>query len=255
MEEKEPWALDAFPAHQYEAIISELLQRGYRDVFLGEIIGDEPHVFLRHDVDICPERALLLAEREYRLGVCSTYYFLLSTRFYNLASALGRNLLQRICHLGHQVGLHFDATQFDGNDNQIEQEAARECEILEMLIERPVESISFHRPVPKLLNHSGHYAGRLHCYAPEFFSEITYMSDSNGGWYHGHPLEHPAITDRRAMQLLTHPVWWVSEKRDNVYSLLEQFRHEKNLQLQSDLRATVKAYKQLGLQESSATVL
>jgi hypothetical protein len=37
---------------------------------------------------------------------------------------------------------------------------------------------------------------------------MGYCSDSRGGWYHGHPLDHPSVAQGRALQLLTHPVWW-----------------------------------------------
>lgn len=237
------WAPTAFPARQYEALIGELKGRGYQSVFLDEIVSQEPHMFLRHDVDICPERALEMAEREHGLDVCATYYFLLSTRFYNLASAQGRSVLRRIGNLGHQIGLHFDVTQYEGGIDEVEEHAVHECAILEMLIEQPVKSISFHRPAPELLNRPDCYAGRRHCYEPAFFSDIGYVSDSNGGWHHGHPLEHAAIADGTAIQLLTHPIWWTSEDGKDVRSLLDRVRLDRDSQLLGDLEATVKAYR------------
>ena len=61
---------------------------------------------------------------------------------------------------------------------------------------------------PALRDNPAALAGRRHAYQPRTFSEMGYCSDSRGGWHHGHPLEHEAVVAGRALQLLTHPVWW-----------------------------------------------
>ena len=55
---------------------------------------------------------------------------------------------------------------------------------------------------------------------PRFFSEMGYCSDSRGLWRYGHPLNHEAVEKRRSLQLLTHPIWWVSDFRSVQEKLL-----------------------------------
>jgi len=235
--------LTGFPPGEYEMILSALLERGYVDVPLAGINRDKPHMFLRHDIDICPGRALEIARRENALGVRATYYFLVSTPLYSIASAENRRVLDAIVGLGHEVGLHFDVEQYFGETGELDEFAERECEILALCTGRPIRSISFHRPTPVYLNQPEPISGRRHCYEPSFFSEIGYISDSNGGWHHGHPLDHPAVSERRAIQLLTHPIWWCNEQEMSTVETMSQLFEARAVALQAALAGTVTAYR------------
>jgi ribosomal protein S18 acetylase RimI-like enzyme len=81
--------------------------------------------------------------------------------------------------------------------------------MLEDIIEAPVRIVSFHRPHPDHLGGDDLIAGRPHTYMDRFTRGTGYCSDSRGEWRHGHPLEHAAVREGRALQLLTHAVWWV----------------------------------------------
>ncbi|MBT3172708.1 MAG: hypothetical protein HN333_14900, partial [Rhodospirillaceae bacterium] len=78
------------------------------------------------------------------------------------------------------------------------------------MLGRSVPMISFHRPAPALQGREGRIAGRMHAYEPRFFREIGYCSDSRGAWRHGHPLDHAAVVKGKALQLLIHPLWWIT---------------------------------------------
>lgn len=201
--------LHGFCLDDYRALLDELRGLGYRDVGLDEIDPAEPVMFVRHDVDLCLDRAVRIAEAEAELGLAAHYYILVSARLYNPASAESRRAMRRLLDLGHAIGLHFDASLYEGGGaDALEQAAEEECAILERLSGAPVTSISFHRPAPELHGRAGLFAGRAHTYDPRFFHEIGYISDSSGGWYRGHPLDHPSVRALTAIQLLTHPVWW-----------------------------------------------
>jgi hypothetical protein len=235
--------VSGFVASDYEALIGAMLEHGYRPVRLEELDPQRSDMFLRHDVDLSIEHALQIAHREWALGVFSTFYFLVSTRFYNLASSRGREALCEIRALGHDIGLHFDTTQYSGSVDEIEDRAGDECTILEHLSGGAVRSLSFHRPAAELLNREGGYAGRRHTYEPAFFQSIAYVSDSNGDWHHGHPLEHAAVQEGRAIQLLTHPIWWCSDQPRSAAATIQLFRAERIGTLTEDLAGTVKAYR------------
>ena len=46
--------------------------------------SSDPHIILRHDVDISVHRALALAKLEKKHKICSTYFFRLRSEFYNI---------------------------------------------------------------------------------------------------------------------------------------------------------------------------
>lgn len=236
--------MTAFVRGDYESLLTELLDRGYSAVSIDEIQREEPHIFLRHDVDLCPERALQIARREAALGVRSTYYFLVSTSLYSIATAENRRVLHEIMALGHEIGLHFDAEKYACNSDNLDNFAEQECQILELCSGRSVRSISFHRPAPKYLNRREAIAGRRHCYEPDFFTQIGYISDSNGGWHHGHPLDHPAVAERRAIQLLTHPIWWCNDAATSTVDTMDRLFKERREQLRADLAGTVTSYRE-----------
>lgn len=235
--------LTAFEPGAFEALLSALLAQGYSAVPLAEIHPERRHMFLRHDVDLCPDRALQIARREAALGVRATYYFLVSTRLYSVAAAENRRVLQEIVGLGHEVGLHFDAEQYAGRSGILDEFAERECEILELCSGQPVQSISFHRPAPQYLNRPESIAGRRHCYEPAFFTEIGYISDSNGGWHHGHPLDHQAVAEGRAIQLLTHPIWWCNNVAASTVETMDRLLDDRCKALRADLAGTITAYR------------
>jgi len=203
-----------FSPDAYRSLLRALGERGYRPGrFDGAAIKGRT-ILLRHDIDLSIDAALSIARIEADEGWTSTYYVLVSSDLYNPASASSRTSLRAICDLGHEIGLHFDASVHDqpGSDEldiaQLENAAESECAALSNAIGRDVASISFHRPVPQLQGLDADFAGRPHSYQPRYFSEIEYCSDSGGQWRHGHPLERASIAAGEPMQLLTHPVWW-----------------------------------------------
>lgn len=244
MIEQVDWAQTAFPAREYEALLEALLTLGYKDVALPELDREQRHMFLRHDVDLSLDHALRIARRESDIGVRSTFYVLVSTSLYSVTSASSRSILSDIISLGHHVGLHFDVEQYPGQLYNLDDCAQRECDLLAQCTGTSVESISFHRPAPEYLNRPGRIAGRRHCYEPAFFSEIGYISDSNGEWRHGHPLDHPAVAQGRAIQLLTHPIWWCNETPLSTVETMNHFYATGRRVLLESLGATVTAYRQ-----------
>lgn len=195
-----------FSTAAYVALVRELLGRGYAVRGFADAEPNARHLILRHDIDMSLEAAVPIAEAEAALGVSSVYFVLVRSELYNPFAPDGAATLARIGALGHEIGLHFDAALYTGA--ALEEAAARECAMLETFIERPVRTISFHRPHTALLGRKGLLAGRRHAYEPRFFHDMGYSSDSRGGWRHGHPLAHEAVAAGRALQLLTHPIWW-----------------------------------------------
>lgn len=195
-----------FSITAYGDLVRALLGRGYDVRGFADAEPDARHLILRHDIDMSIEAAVPIAEAEAALGVSSAYFVLVRSEIYSPFTPDGAGALARIGSLGHEIGLHFDAALY--TEATIDEAAARECAMLETFIGRPVRTISFHRPHASLLGREGALAGRRHAYEPRFFRDMGYCSDSRGSWRHGHPLAHEAVTAGRALQLLTHPIWW-----------------------------------------------
>jgi hypothetical protein len=192
----------------YRILLETLRGQGYEARGYADAAVDHLHLILRHDIDLSLDAALPIAEIERGLSLKAYYFVLLRTELYNVFSAAARRTLSRLGALGHEIGLHLDASLYGNDTGALNKAAAEECAALEGAIGEAVRVISFHRPAKQLLGYPQTLAGRVHTYQPRYFSEMGYCSDSRGAWHHGHPLDHAAVRDRRALQLLTHPIWW-----------------------------------------------
>jgi hypothetical protein len=227
----------------YRELILALLERGYEIKKYRDAIPSRRHLILRHDVDMCLNRAVEMAQAEADIGAQSYYFVLVNTEFYNVASRAGRDALRAIGRLGHSVGLHFDPAGIaEGSRQALEDSVANECTVLECYLEAPVDVVTFHRPPKFLMGDTGDLAGRIHGYQPRFFQDMGYCSDSEGRFRFHHPLDHPAVLENRAMQLVLHPIWWCAAPDENAVGKLIRFRREREATLDRLLAENCRPY-------------
>ncbi|GGE35071.1 hypothetical protein GCM10007276_10710 [Agaricicola taiwanensis] len=224
----------AFTLDGYAETIRGLTDRGYRVTGFQDAVPTERHLILRHDIDQSIPRARRMAEREAAEGWCATYFVLLRTEMYNPWSRQATEDLRAMRQLGHEIGLHLDASCY-ADAEAMEHGAEAECRALENIIEAPVSLISFHRPAKSLLGGDRRIAGRLHTYMDRFTRDMGYSSDSRGAWRHGHPWQHEAVLQSRALQLLTHSVWWVGSEPQEPHQRLADVLDEHVERLDRDL--------------------
>lgn len=190
----------------------ELLQAYFRQGFYFKKfeefnVNEGCQVILRHDVDFSIQMAVQMATLEKELGVRSTYYFLLASDSYNLLSRKSSESIKSIQGMGHSVGLHFDPTVYVDEQSGFEYE----LDVFERQFGR-VLSMSFHRPSKSVLDGIDWLPKRIiGAYQDKFFTEITYISDSQGAFRYGHPFEHESFNQCQNMQLLIHPIWWMTD--------------------------------------------
>ena len=199
-----------FTLDGYRALLDSFDECGYRARGFAETEADRPHLILRHDLDMSIQAARPIAEIEAARGLRTHYFVMIRTEMYNPWSGRGRAGLLALADLGHRIGLHFDAALYPDDFASLDEACRRECDALEQLLGRTVEMVSLHRPAKTLLGLDKLLGGRPHVYQPRWFEHIGYCSDSRGTWGHGHPLHHAVVTAGRALQLLTHPIWWTS---------------------------------------------
>ena len=170
--------------------------------------AEGPHALWRHDVDFSVHRALALARIEADAGVRATYFLSLHSELYNLLEPGVTERTRAIFELGHWPGLHFDASLDPGTP--LEKRAASERQLLERLLDRPVEALSFHNPdtheIPSL--HDDRVAGMINAYGAGITEHYLYVSDSNGYWRHRRLPDVLAEGTADRLHVLTHPEWW-----------------------------------------------
>lgn len=214
-----------FLLSEYSSFLKQLLDDGYKCLPFSAPEARQTsgkNLLLRHDIDIDPSAALPMAEAEKSAGAKSTYYVLLSNRHTNPLDKDFRHSVQKLAALGHWIGLHFDATQYDlsVDDPHFSSFVSREVDLLEWTTGVSVDSVSFHRPARELLSAPGTLTAPLaHTYENVFLREIEYCSDSSGRWAYGPPEVRDAPKLGKPFHLLTHPVWWGETNEDPVHRI------------------------------------
>ncbi len=230
-----------YTKQNYLSLLNCFREAGYQDHVFGEEFGKSKSVFLRHDIDISLELALEFAEMEYQNGYRSTYFVLVDTEFYNVLSADNRQRVVDICQMGHQIGLHFDAS------NSVDQAALDirinvECDILGGITGNPIKAVAPHRPTTDFLGRPGSICGRIHPYQPRYFLDMKYVSDSMGGWTRDHPIENEAFAAGQNLQILTHPYIWASPQCHNQSEKIRCVLDQSRMQLERAARHNFTTY-------------
>jgi hypothetical protein len=104
----------AHALNAYRQLVSDLQNAGYalhpiRRYF--QVSGEQSVVYLRHDVDRLPNRAVAMAEAEAALDVRSTYYFRCDAR-----ARFPEQAMRHIASLGHEPGFHYESLSRAGGD-------------------------------------------------------------------------------------------------------------------------------------------
>jgi len=197
----------------YREMIQAGLHHGYSFVGFEEALAPsagQKSCVMRHDVDYLPERTLEFGTIESDLGIRSTYFFQVCAETYNLREATTYQAVNALQRMGHTIGLHFDLTW---KPNSEWEEIAERCDEDKAVFRgitgvEPCEIISFHNPhrfVSQILNQPVN--GIRHTYEQAYFSEMKYVSDSQG-WYEACPCQLFAEEKYPVVQLLTHADYW-----------------------------------------------
>lgn len=219
-----------FTWNAYEELIRLIKREGYRVVQYHESKNmDAPCVILRHDIDNSVEKALQMAVREMNLGVSSTFFVLLTSEFYNVASAASGKMLREMNQMGHRIGLHFDESIYFGKtDNEIKDAAEKERMILEQILEIPIREISMHRPSKRALEADWNFSTMINSYGKEFFHNFKYVSDSRMHWRE----DVTAIIGSHEydkLHILTHAFWYGDDNKSTKQKL-EEFMYSAPLE-------------------------
>ena len=208
--------MSAFPfSHAGYRRLLEFISRemGYPLCPLREAPDEGPFVILRHDVDFSLAKAREMAELDHEAGARSTFFVLLTAPYYNPFSAAGVRALREIADLGHEIGLHYDSSEFEAMDTEgRRRRVGVRAAALADAVGQPVTSIAQHKPASSGVRET--FPAFRDAYDPHWIHEIGYLSDSRMRW--GYPDVEGFFRAHRRSQLLIHPLWWSAEPTDRV---------------------------------------
>ncbi len=211
-------------AESYRAVLALGRHMGYAFVGFGEAKQFERFVILRHDVDVDLGYAGQMAAIETDMGARSTYFIMLHNPLYNPWSGSGRRLLGQLVAGGHAIGLHFEPRFHQpvplSGIEQIVERVEEEAALLATLVGAPVDLVSFHQPVPQLLNVRLPSSRCRSTYEPEFTESIRYIADSGGRWRQESIQQLLSAGTTHRIQFLSHPVLWLAGNQSTLQERL-----------------------------------
>lgn len=163
----------------------------------------ERALLLRHDIDDRPKWIEPMSRIEAEQGKVATYCLQVHSRFYGLDAEADR-AVAALLDDGHELGLHFDSSAM-ASDDEVLEGVEREADLLEQRYDVPIRVVSFHMPGVRPVGHLD-LGDRVNTYAPRFFAEIGYLSDSNQNWRGKDP--ETELRQAARIQFLTHPTLW-----------------------------------------------
>lgn len=201
-----------FTLNHYREILENALNAGYIFWHFHKPFPElhQRVIYLRHDLDICLEEAIPMAELEADIGISSTFFILINSPVYNPLSAENLEIIRTICSKGHHVGLHIDVNLWSDNCTEFEHKVLQLLSFYGSYIPL-VPVVSFHRPPASILGKDFKYF--ISTYSAEFFQRSKYLSDSRGEWREGCPCRKLREGAYSVLQILVHPIWWGNESK------------------------------------------
>ena len=228
-----------FSLDSYKDMIGLLKAHGYEICNYHTWNSTKRCAILRHDIDYSVEKSLELAQLEASLGVQSTYFVLLTSDFYNVASAKNLKILQEMHRLGHDIGLHFDEKSYaETTVEDTVERIVREKTILSDILGTPVSCVSMHRPSKATLEANLKIPGMVNSYGEIFFHDFKYLSDSRRHW------REPVLDIIRSelydrLHILTHAFWY-QENDESIHTTVKEFLLSALPQRYDQLRDNIK---------------
>jgi len=189
---------DIYTLKNFYNTLSELVLSNAEIYRIMDIPKIKNGILLRHDLDSEIETALEVAKMEFGMGIKSTFYFLLTSEYYNILSHQGMHIIRSIQKMGHEIGLHFDPSIYENIDENFHQE----INIMEKILDDKVYSFSVHNP--SVHGEYPQFKGFISTYNKNLFSEKNYFSDSRFN-FKGNIKEIIKESKKGLIQLLFHP--------------------------------------------------
>jgi len=193
---------------------SELLKKYKVVSFSTGLVSKESSLLLiRHDIDICPEKALRIGMIEKDLGIRSAYFFMTDCPVYNIFSDRVQFVIRELRECGHEIGLHYDHLSELALSSNTDIYCVKD--MMQRRLDCQINLISFHKPDQKIPKEK-YCFGMINVFAEHFTERFKYFSDSWGRWRFGNPLESAEVQAGESLYLNLHPEWW-GERPEKIY--------------------------------------
>jgi hypothetical protein len=183
----------AFTLDHYKEIIELAKDNSYLICPVKDYSNQRKVILLRHDIDFSLEYAYELANVEYDLGVCSSYYVYLHSELYNALSPKSMGMLRAMKEMGHEIGLHYDSNHY----------MAFEDEMLRYWLYQQDNKID-------TLTMTQHFPAsnkKMTYFKDPNDLPIKYIADSGRNWREKCICQWIGKQDRLHVNI--HPEWWV----------------------------------------------
>ena len=204
---------DVFTLDAYKVYLRLAKDLGYSfGLFPDWLSGSDPSeltLLIRHDIDYSAAHVPAMSAAENEHGARSTYCLQTDSPYYSYSAVETKEAVRSLLEDGHSLGLHFDATQIPV-DAQVVDLVTVASEKLEYEFGCRIEAVSFHMPGRRPVGNLILAPGLINTYAPIFFDQLQYVSDSNQNWRGADLQKILTAKSGRAIQLLIHPIWWQS---------------------------------------------
>ena len=203
-----------FGIHRYEKLITELINSNmYFSIDWNKKLNAKT-LLLRHDVDFSVPHAYCIAKLEKKLGINSTFFFMLSTNMYNIFSSSNQKLICDIKNMGHKISLHYDPSIHSSLLS-----FRKEKETFERIFEIKIDIVSIHRPGVFLKKNNQKLLGISQTYQDKYFKKMRYISDSGGKDVFNSIVKYLKNKEVVGLHLLLHPIWWCEKKNTPTHTL------------------------------------
>lgn len=108
-----------FTIDHYVDTLVKARDKGYSIKPVCQYFNDKKVILLRHDVDYSISYAYDLANIEYDLGICSTYYIYFHSETYNALAPDSIKMIRAMREMGHEIGLHYDSRYYLAGERQL----------------------------------------------------------------------------------------------------------------------------------------
>lgn len=228
-----------FATTEYQQILDKIHSTNHEFAKFSTPPKTDKYVILRHDVDFSLFEALRIAKLENELGVNSTFFTLLTSPYYNPLADGSVDILKEIVSLGHEIGLHYDASRFENLDEKERRtRIALLANTLGNHIEQQINCIAQHKPASTNIRPT--FPDFIDAYEPRFFNDIPYISDSRMMFRIDDIFNF--IEDTKAFQLLIHPIWWTDKASDRA-SIFNNVRNKISKQMAILLESELSSIK------------
>ncbi len=226
-----------FDKLKYNKLLQLLLSKGFNPSLDWHETSNPNHLLIRHDIDFSIDYGIELAKFEYDQNIKSTYFFMLTSNFYNLISRQHIDMVNSIKDMGHKISIHFDPTSYENLDGFL-----MEKKIFENTFDIKLDIISIHRPGIFLKDNDRSLFGCAQTYQNKYFKEMHYISDSAG--QDVFPMIDSYLKENRTkgLQLLIHPVWWIKKTSEPTQTLNYWLETHSDF-LKNEIRRNCKSYK------------